>query len=272
MGVHYQCVRPANPSGRTGWRGLDIYFERVPNPPAEDKDVEELRRSFDRAVGKLHLAARTNDQFMPVYNEILDAATGSLVVAGGTVKDGTERLEDIKIKILTLARNRRGRYFGLLLAIGAGVSVIGMLLYLAVYLLPPVFIDKSSPYFADYQSSLVWLLPAFLMLPGAALGVVFIGFATNRLVSYDGIGCMDQYDFAPWQRFTWVVLIAYVLFIALWFDAFVLGVGNVELNRVTTEARFGLLIGLVCGISESLIAELLTVRFRPVSGQSGTGT
>lgn len=76
---------------------------------------------------------------------------------------------------------------------------------------------------------------------------------------------MDQYDFVQWERVAWVVLIAYVLLAALWFNVFVLGVGNIVLNNVTTMPQYGFLIGLVCGLADSLIAELLVARLRPVA-------
>lgn len=270
MGEHFSRVGPVNVSGVAGWQGLDIHFERAPNPPAPDSKVEDLRRAYEGVVQKLHFVARKEDEFMRVFNEIISSAESSLVAAGGTVDDGNERLGYIKMKILDLGRRRRSRYFLRILLFGAATSVLGLVLWAAVSLAPHYLPLQEWGYLPSYKSALSWLVPACLMLPGVALGIVFVGFATNRLSTYEGVGQMDRYDFLPWIRFTWVLLVAYVLFAALWFEVFVLGVGNIVLNKVTTESRYGFLIGLVCGVSEALVAELLVSWLRPVARQQGT--
>jgi hypothetical protein len=78
---------------------------------------------------------------------------------------------------------------------------------------------------------------------------------------------MDQYDFVPWVRFTWIIIIAYVLFAAVWFDLFVIGVGNMTLNQVKKDYSYGFLIGLVCGVAEAVVVEMLMTRLRPVAAE-----
>jgi hypothetical protein len=263
MGAHFQSVGPLDVSG-IGWRGLDLYFERVENPPPPVPEAENLRRSYESAVQKLHYVARTEHEFMAVFNEIVASAESSLVAPRGTVDDGNDRLTYIKGKILDLGRSRRRRYFFWILVVGTLTSVAGLILWAAAFFVPRSLPLADWGYTASYQSALSWLVPGCLILPGASLGIVFIGFATNRLLSYESVGRMDRYDFVPWERFMWVILIAYVLLAALWFDVFVVGLGNIVLNKVTSEPGYGFLIGLVCGVAESLIAELLMSRLQPV--------
>jgi hypothetical protein len=59
------------------------------------------------------------------------------------------------------------------------------------------------------------------------------------------------------------------LLAALWFKVIMLGLGGVLLNDVKDTPEIGLLIGLVCGISEALVVELLLSRFRPVERARG---
>ena len=262
--MHFSSVKPINLSGTNDWRGLELYFERSANPPPADEKVESLRRGFEQAVQKTRMAARNEGEFLPIFNKILDAAKSSLVVAGGTVKDGEERLAEIQTDILNLARKRRRGYFVNILAVGLVVSVVGLVLWGLLELIPLLLPSTEGGYLESYRAALAWIVPACLILPGASLGIVFVGFATNTLLTFDKVGRLDQYDFFPWERFVWVSLIAFVLLAALWFDLFVIGIGNVALNKVREEPSFGFLIGLVCGISEALIADLLIKRFQPV--------
>jgi hypothetical protein len=99
--------------------------------------------------------------------------------------------------------------------------------------------------------------------PGDVLGVVFIGFVANRTITFDKIRAYDPYYFPPWLRFFYVAIVSYVLFAALWYKFVMLGVGGYLLNDVKTDPAGGLAIGLVCGISEAVIVELLILRLQP---------
>jgi len=263
MTVHFASVRPIELSGQGDWHGFDVHFERAANRPPFDSDVEDLRRGFETAVRKLHLAAQAADQFMPIFNRIISAAGSSLATDGGAVQDGLDELNIIKQMIVDLNSNRRRDYFLSMLKASAIATVIGLLIMVillsAVELLPLARLQ----FLANFQDALEWLLPACLVLPGAALGILFVVFAANRVQSYDDVGRTNRYGFSPWQQFIWVAIISYVLLAALWFKLFVLGVGNVLLNDVTEHAHYGFLIGLVCGISEALVAEQLLSLLRP---------
>jgi hypothetical protein len=248
--------------------GLNIYFRRVENRPPEEANVEQLRRAYEEAVHKLHLVARNENQFMPIFNRILSSAESSLATSDGKVSDGSDELAYIKRDILRLGRRRRNGYFFWIFLCGIVTSVVGLLLWLIAAVLIPKYVPLSEWGYADsYKSALVWLVPAILILPGAALGIVFVGFASNRIFTYEAIGPMDQYDFVPWVRFTWIIIIAYVLFAAVWFDLFVIGVGNMTLNQVKKDYSYGFLIGLVCGVAEAVVVEMLMTRLRPVAAE-----
>jgi hypothetical protein len=265
MGIHYDCARSINISGITGWRGLEIYFGRVVNPPPLDSRVEDLRRDYERAVRKLHLVAGTEDEFMKIFNPLLDGAHSALVAMGGTVEDGRDRLKEIEHSIVKVARAKRGIYFVKILGLGLAATLVGISCAVLISIVPKVLPLDSWGYGGSYRDALAWLLPACLVLPGASLGIIFVGFATQRLTTYEKVGAVDQYDFTPWQRFVWVIIISYVLLAALWFKIFVLGVGNIELNKVVDEARYGFLIGLICGVAEATVVELLASRLQPAA-------
>jgi hypothetical protein len=110
-------------------------------------------------------------------------------------------------------------------------------------------------------------LTAWLLLhPGVVLGVVFTGFVLNRGIEFDKLGSFDPYQFPPLLRFAYTTIIAYVLFVALWHQWLMLGIGGELLNDVTKHADAGFGIGLICGIAEAAIVELL-IRLKPAERQ-----
>jgi hypothetical protein len=86
---------------------------------------------------------------------------------------------------------------------------------------------------------------------------VFIGMMANRTLTFDRITTFDPYYFPPGLRFLYIAVVSCVLLIALWFKFVMLGIGGYLLNSVETEPRVGLVIGLLCGVSEALVVELL---------------
>jgi hypothetical protein len=62
-----------------------------------------------------------------------------------------------------------------------------------------------------------------------------------------------------------------VLLVALWFDFVMLGIGGYLLNKVKTDPSAGLLIGLLCGVSEALVVEILLSKLNPVERGTAPG-
>jgi hypothetical protein len=110
-----------------------------------------------------------------------------------------------------------------------------------------------------YNPSLAF---AFSLL-GIALGVSISSTMRLRQVSAELIGNFDPYDFSPLSRFFYVTLLAAGIFVLLHFDVVKLGVGSTLLNEFMEKPAIGLLIGLIAGVSEPVLANIFEARAKP---------
>ena len=139
-----------------------------------------------------------------------------------------------------------------------------------MYFVVPQYL-KEPDIAAAYKTALAWIVPLCLLLPGDVLGVVFIGMVANRTLTFDKITTFDPYYFPTWLRFLYIAIVSGVLLIALWFKFVMLGIGGYLLNDVKTDPSAGLVIGLLCGVSEALVVELLLSRLKPVERSAAPG-
>ena len=257
MGKHYNRIDIINLSEHEGWKGLGLYFARTVPPPTPEDDVEQIRRAYERAITKLHQCADGEYQFMPIFNQIKASVEACLVAEGGRASDGREAVAAIEASIVGVGRRKRGKYLLHLLCWSTASAIGGWLLWV---ILSKIGLPTSSE----------WLLAASLMIPGGALGVAFMGFFVNRSLVYENLGRLDTYDFSPWERLAWVSLVASVLLAALWNSVLILGSGSLILNEVTKYPSYGFIIGLVAGVAEATVSELLIARLKPVEKQAAS--
>ncbi len=100
-------------------------------------------------------------------------------------------------------------------------------------------------------------------LIGIALGVSITATMRLRQVRVELIGNFDPYDFAPLSRFSYVTLLAISIFVLLHFNVVQLGIGPELLNNFRTRPALGLLVGLLAGASEPLLASIFEERAKP---------
>jgi hypothetical protein len=62
---------------------------------------------------------------------------------------------------------------------------------------------------------------------------------------------------SPKRYLLLIMVLALVVLVLVAFNVFVLGVGNVTLNDVIKIPQIGLLIGLLCSISEPLVSGMV---------------
>lgn len=109
-----------------------------------------------------------------------------------------------------------------------------------------------------------------LALVGIALGLILSGFLRNRVISYDNFDQIYIYRMHPRRYLVLIGSLAIVMLILLAFDVFVLGVGSLQLNGIIDNASIGLVIGLLCAISEPLIAQMVIQQMKPTSQSAET--
>ena len=201
-------------------------------------------------------------EFGTLINQLKVGADVGLKGPNFNVAAGRSQLNQVRETLIGRARQRRDNYLLRLLVTGGIFAVIAMVLAGVLYFVVPRYLTDSDV-LTTYKSALGWLVPALLILPGDVLGVVFVGFVANRTITFDKIRAFDPYYFTPLLRFFYIAIISYVLLAALWFKFVMLGVGGYLLNDVETHPAAGFAIGLVCGVSEGFIVELLISRLKP---------
>jgi len=262
MDKYYKDVRAINLAGSTSRAraGTDIFFERVDNPPPDDSKVESLKNDYQETMFVLRNLDVDDATFASFYNQLIAGAQVSL--KGNTdIPAGRSYLINIQRDMVRARRKARDRYLLSLLGLGFLVTLISLSITAIPYFIVPDWL-KSDAQKASFGNFLTWLLPVMFLHPGVVLGIALTGFIANRSFGFDRISTFDPYYFSPVLRFFYVSIVSYALFVALWFNVFMLGAGGVLLNEVREKAEYALLIGFLCGFSEGVIVEVLQSRFK----------
>ena len=153
--------------------------------------------------------------------------------------------------MITAMRGHRSRYLATLMASSFVIVVITFGLVLMMQYLSEVYKDQI-----DLNDHWVAILNGLLLHPGAALGVLFIGFVRNRNMTFETVKQFDAYDFSPWLRFSYTAIVGYVLFALLLFEWLQIGALGKTVDLHSNRLA-GFAIGLVCGIAEGSIVPML---------------
>jgi len=268
MALHFKSVRAVNLSSEKSRAGWDIFFERADTPPPADAKVETLRGQYEEAVFVLQSMELNDTEFDNLFNGLVVGAQVGLQgdISSSSLDAGSNQLDQVRRKMVTLASKDRDGYLVELVKVGAFVSLTTLLLAAGIVALPHVawVATYGDGYVPKVKS---WLLPACLLHPGLCLGVVFAAFVANRSFTFEMIRKMDPYAFTPPMRILFISLVSYVLLAVLWFNIIQLGAGGYLLNNVRTSPQTGFLIGLVCGVSEPVVVQILLSRLKPEERQ-----
>ena len=93
---------------------------------------------------------------------------------------------------------------------------------------------------------------------GVCLGVVFFAFIRNLTLSFDSLGNFDAAHLSPWLRFTLVGVITALLCILMSAGLIRLEINDLKLYEYTTNVYAAMLVGILCGYSDTTITQLLT--------------
>ncbi|UWZ84963.1 hypothetical protein [Occallatibacter riparius] len=264
MAVHFKSVSAVNLSPDNTRAGWDVFFERADTPPPTDPKVESLRGQYEETVFVLQSMDLHDEDFQNLFNALIVGAQVGLQgeISGSNLDAGANQLDQVRRKMVSLASKDRDRYLLQLVGVGVVVSLGALLLAGLVVALPHI---KGLAVLGEarFQSVRAWLLPGCLLHPGLCLGVVFAAFVANRSFTFELIRKMDPYAFTPLMRILFISLVSYVLLAVLWFNIIQLGAGGYLLNSVQTNPQAGFLIGLVCGVSEPVVVQILLSRLKP---------
>jgi hypothetical protein len=265
MPVYFKSVEPIDLSADGSTAGYDIYFERVDSPPTPDAKVESLRRDYEETAFVLKNMGLTPAEFGTIFNNLVEGGRVGLQgdINESSLSAGASQLNNVRRDMVRLASKGRDKYLGQLTLVGLVVTAVSLVVAAIVGVVPYLIHDQSLKA-AFITHVRAWLLPACLLHPGVCLGVVFVGFVLNRSFTFEKITNFDAYAFSPWMRILFISVVSYVLLSALWFKVILLGAGSFLLNDVTTIPQAGFLIGMICGVSEPVVVQLLLSRLKPV--------
>jgi hypothetical protein len=269
MVVHFESVRQINLSADGSRAGIDIYFERVDHPPPQDPTLERMRSDYEVTMTVLKEMELPDKPFFDLVNELIVGAQIGLVGEAYSPESGRTQLNIVRRKLVHLARQKRDSYLWTLAKVSGIVAAVFAVLTLVVSVIDPESLPKG-PLLNHYKEYASWLIPFCLLHPGVALGVVFTAFSLNRVMTFERINQLDPYYFSPWMRLFYTSVVAYVLLAALWFKVIMLGAGGFLLNDIRTDPAAGVVIGLVCGVSEAIVVQMLLSRLEPSDKKAGS--
>lgn len=234
-----------------------IAFYRQTLEGADPHPLPENLRKFVAKVENLNLLILDG---LPEKSDradlLLELLNAARVGAAGENPDtnlGNEQLELVKKRLLHRVGKARGAFMNQVYWVGFWWAVLGILgITVLLSIAPESIKDLNNP-----------LLAFSFSLLGIALGVSISATMRLRQVSAELIGNFDPYDFSPLSRFFYVTLLATGIFVLLYFDVVKLGVGSTLLNEFMDKPAIGLLIGLIAGVSEPVLANIFEARAKP---------
>lgn len=106
-------------------------------------------------------------------------------------------------------------------------------------------------------SLLTFALGNIATVAGIALGVVFSGFAQNRVISPKNLKDFDPDGFSTLQRLLYVWIVATALEVLIYTEALVVGIGGINFASFTESGRVAALIGLATAISTEVVSSIV---------------
>ena len=86
---------------------------------------------------------------------------------------------------------------------------------------------------------------------------------SNNNVTMDNFDQVQKYDGSVSGDFFRLYIITAIVLISLYFQILAIGILSLNLNQIDGKPWLGLLVGILCGVSEPLIAAKLKQVFRP---------
>ena len=179
----------------------------------------------------------------------------------------------VQIPVLLEAAKIRTAYLSSFLSYARLFPLIIGLVLLAIWLLLTIkeqsIYITMSPIDKNSVGNVVNIIGAAgFTLIGLIIGVALSIYSTNSHLTIDNFDNIQRYGLPITTYFGFLYALCAVVLLLLIFNVVVLGVGSVTLNPVLSEPYLGLLIGLLCGISKSLVVPMVVQIVRPSLARS----
>jgi hypothetical protein len=246
-----------------------IVFESPQDSLSEEALV--LKRTIMTAAARIRNTILEADRRSKLLKDLTAIAVDGLAGNDPQPREALDQLEGFKIDVLNAAKHVRDDYirslyiYGLAwIVTGGAVIIVWGLVFSRLGSLTPIgWTEDAIPYIGRLAAGFA------CCLIGIGIGVIAVESIRNRDIGFDNFDVIYRYGFSPLRHLLFVTTIGLVFLILLVFNVFQIGVGGLLLNEVSTNPPLGIIVGLVCSISEPSVSRIISTLEPIVSDTSG---
>ena len=239
---------------------------------ALSKPELEFTLELERLLLRVETSFPNPEQRKVVIDGVAKAVNSRL---GNIQFDKSKLLEVAQLPILAQSNYLKASYLNSLLKylpfpIIAGIIICAILVLCVIKL--NLLYSVAAPLEQSFVGAVVNIIGGFgFALLGLLAGATLSIFVSNRRMTIDNFDKIQRYGLSIKTYFVYLYIVTAVVLLLLWFKIVVHGIGSVTLNQVAEKPYFGLLIGLLCGISDPIIADWVIQVVKPSKHTSQRG-
>jgi hypothetical protein len=192
------------------------------------------------------------------YATRLMAAAQALTQENVSLPMGVVELRSVQNEFVSkYAPRLRKKYLHRLAINCIVIGIIGFVIAILLYPFGKISVLENYPDFTRIVQT------GGFALFGNAVSIWFVSVLANQTVDWVALRFYDQSQLGPKTQISLVAGITFILGLLLYKQALILGVGSYSLNSINTDATVGLVIGLVCGISQDRVTKLIVNNLEP---------
>lgn len=194
------------------------------------------------------------------YQAAIDGAARS-AFEGGNLNSARVALEAVKANVVeTEGPEIRKKYLHATVGLfGAAGVVAGMV----------VLILSQQPVLDKIPALLATLVAtAGYVTIGIALGIILLAFVRNLELRFETLGAFDAARLNPLMRLVFVSVLAAVFCIVLQQRILVVAIIDYELNSFLDEPMVAVVVGILCGFADMVVAGLLAGTLEKAASKS----
>lgn len=248
---------------------IDVGFHVIAGLPVSDAD-RQLAAQISRNIARLKRSARslTSDwrkdiDFRECYNAFLDAARAGVEEPNADLGNGIAAVAEAEETMLQLIGKRvRSKHIREMSRLALVLGVIS-LVAIAAFSMAAEFYPAAQRHTDIVQAGCFALL-------GIAGSVWLSSTFYVRKVDLSRLDYMDPDGFSPLLRYALITVITWIVMTILAFQVITLGLGSVLLNEFTKTPSVAILIGLLCGLAEVTVTEIIVGVFNVPEVKKGS--